>query len=81
MQQFHEAPLKDELAYLFLDGVNLKVLRENGRKCAQMLVAYGVQADGTRRLLSFMRSQGERTQATSTIFTGARPNHLFHLPL
>lgn len=63
VRQFHEAPLKDEWAYLFLDGVNLKVRREGGRKCVQMLVAYGVRADGTRQLLSFMRSQGESTQA------------------
>jgi putative transposase len=59
VQQFHEAPLSDDWAYLFLDGVNLKVRRESGRKCVQMLVAYGVRRDGRRELLSFMRSQGE----------------------
>ncbi|HEX7297180.1 MAG TPA: IS256 family transposase [Pyrinomonadaceae bacterium] len=59
VQQFHEAPLTDDWAYLFLDGVNLKVRRESGRKCVQMLVAYGVRRDGRRELLSFMRSQGE----------------------
>jgi putative transposase len=63
VRQFHEAPLADEWAYLFLDGVNLKVRRESGRKCVQMLVAYGVRADGTRQLLSFMRSQGESQPA------------------
>jgi putative transposase len=63
VRQFHEAPLKDEWAYLFLDGVNLRVRRETGRKCVQMLVAYGVRADGTRQLLSFMRSQGESQPA------------------
>src|ERR1044071_8744555 len=59
VQQFHQARLSDDWAYLFLDGVNLKVRRESGRKCVQMLVAYGVRADGRRQLLSFMRSQGE----------------------
>ena len=59
VQQFHEAPLTDDWAYLFLDGVNLKVRRESGRKCVQMLVAYGVRRDGRRELLAFMRSQGE----------------------
>jgi putative transposase len=63
VRQFHEAELKDEWAYLFLDGVNLRVRRESGRKCVQMLVAYGVRTDGTRQLLSFMRSQGESQQA------------------
>jgi putative transposase len=63
VRQFHEAALADEWAYLFLDGVNLKVRRESGRKCVQMLVAYGVRADGTRQLLGFLRSQGESQQA------------------
>jgi putative transposase len=59
VKQFHEAPLKDEWAYLFLDGVNLKVRRPAGRQCVQMLVAYGVRQDGTRQLLSFLRTKGE----------------------
>src|SRR5256714_7213380 len=59
VKEFHEAPLKDDWAYLFLDGVNLKVRRESGRKCVQMLTAYGVRRDGRRELLSFTRSQGE----------------------
>ncbi len=63
VRQFHEAPLTDDWAFLFLDGVNLKVRRESGRKCVQMLVAYGVRRDGRRELLSFMRSQGESQAA------------------
>ena len=59
VQQFHQAPLKDEWAYLFLDGVNLKVRRPAGRQCVQMLVAYGVRQDGTRQLLAFLRTRGE----------------------
>jgi hypothetical protein len=47
VKEFHQAPLKDEWAYLFLDGVNLKVRRPAGRQCVQMLVAYGVRLDGT----------------------------------
>ena len=57
--QFHKAPLEDEWAYLFLDGVNLKVRRPAGRQGVQMLVAYGVRQDGTRQLLGFLRTQGE----------------------
>ena len=59
VKQFHRAPLKDEWAYLFLDGVNLKVRRPAGRQCVQMLVAYGVRQDGTRQLLGFLRTHGE----------------------
>ncbi len=40
---FHQAPLEDEWAYLFLDGVSLRVRRPSGRKRVQMLVAYGVK--------------------------------------
>ncbi len=57
--EFHRASLKDEWAYLFLDGVNLKVRRPAGRQCVQMLVAYGVRQDGTRQLLGFLRTKGE----------------------
>jgi len=59
VRQFHRASLQDEWAYLFLDGVNLKVRRPAGRQCVQMLVAYGVRQDGTRQLLSFLRTRGE----------------------
>jgi putative transposase len=59
VKEFHRAPLKDEWAYLFLDGVNLKVRRPAGRQCVQMLVAYGVRQDGARQLLGFLRTRGE----------------------
>jgi len=63
VRKFHEAPLRDEWAYLFLDGVSLRVRRPSGRKRLQMLVAYGVRANGSRQLLAFLRSQGESQQA------------------
>jgi len=59
VRQFHQARLEDEWAYLFLDGVALKVRRPAGRQHVQMLVAYGVRQDGTRQLLGFLRTQGE----------------------
>jgi putative transposase len=59
VQEFHQQPLRDEWAYLFLDGVSLRVRRPSGRKRVQLLVAYGVRADGSRQLLAFVRSQGE----------------------
>lgn len=59
VREFHEARLNDQYAYLFLDGVSLRMRRPAGRKRVHMLVAYGVRRDGTRHLLAFMRSQGE----------------------
>ena len=57
VRQFHQARLSDDYAYLFLDGVSLRVRRPAGRKRVQMLVAYGVRRDVTRHLLAFLRSQ------------------------
>jgi len=59
VRQFHQARLNDDYAYLFLDGVSLRVRRPTGRKQVQMLVAYGIRRDGSRHLLAFLRSQGE----------------------
>lgn len=57
--QFHQAPFTDDWRHLFLDGISLRVRRPSGRQRVQLLVAYGVRADGTRQLLAFTRSQGE----------------------
>jgi putative transposase len=59
VEQFHQARLSDDYAYLFLDGVSLRMRRPAGRKRVHMLVAYGVRQDGTRHLLAFLRSRGE----------------------
>jgi transposase-like protein len=61
--QFHQVPLTDDWRYLFLDGVSLRVRQPSGRKRVQLLVAYGVRADGTRHLLGFTRSTGESPAA------------------
>jgi transposase-like protein len=63
VQAFHHSPIADEWAYLFLDGVSLRVRRPAGRKRVHMLVAYGVRRDGRRQLLAFLRSQGESQAA------------------
>jgi transposase-like protein len=41
--QFHQSRLSDDYAYLFLDGVSLRMRRPTGRKRVHMLVAYGVR--------------------------------------
>lgn len=63
VKAFQQAPLKDEWVYLFLDGVSLRVRRPAGRQRVQLLVAYGVRADGSRQLLGFLRSRGESQAA------------------
>ena len=81
VRQFHQAPLEDEWAYLFLDGVSLRVRRPSGRQRVQMLVAYGVRRDGTRQLLAFLRSSGESQSAWEGLLgdlyrRGLRGEHL-----
>ena len=72
VRAFQQAPLQDEWAYLFLDGVSLRVRRPSGRKRVQMLVAYGVKHDGRRQLLAFLRSSGESQAAWEGFL-----NHLY----
>ena len=63
VKTFQQARLKDEWVYLLLDGVSLRVRRPAGQQRVQMLVAYGVRADGSRQLLGFVRSRGESQAA------------------
>lgn len=59
VRAFQEAPLEDDWAYLFLDGVWMKVRRSFGAQRVLLLVAYGIRANGERRLLAFVRARGE----------------------
>jgi transposase-like protein len=63
VRAFHEAELGDEWAYLFLDGVWIKVRRSFGPQRVLLLVAYGVRPNGERQLLGFVRARGESQAA------------------
>jgi transposase-like protein len=63
VEAFHHRSLGDEWAYLFLDGVWLKVRRACGPQRVLLLVAYGVRRDGQRELLAFTRAKGESQAA------------------
>jgi len=58
VREFHRAPLEDDWAYLFLDGVSLRVRRPAGRKRVQMLVAYGVRRNGSRQSVGLSAQPG-----------------------
>ena len=60
VQEFHRAPRKDEWAYLFLDGVSLRVRRPAGRKRVQMLMTYGVRQDGSRGAAGLPTQSGRK---------------------
>jgi transposase-like protein len=63
VRAFHEAELGDEWAYLFLDGVWIKVRRSFGPQRVLLLVAYGVRPNGERQLIGFGRARGESQAA------------------
>jgi len=59
VRQFHQARLEDDWVYLFLDGVSLRMRQAGSRKRVHMLVAYGINQNGQRQLLAFLRTRGE----------------------
>jgi transposase-like protein len=73
VQEFHHRWLGDDWAYLFLDGVWLKVRRAFGPQRVLLLVAYGVRRNGTRELLAFTRAKSESQAGWEGLL-----NDLFH---
>jgi putative transposase len=63
VRAFQGAELGDDWAYLFLDGVWMKVRRSFGPQRVLLLVAYGVRPNGQRQLLAFVRARGESQAA------------------
>ena len=63
VRSFQQAELGDHWAYLFLDGVWVKVRRSFGPQRVLLLVAYGIGLDGRRQLLGFVRARGESQAA------------------
>jgi putative transposase len=59
VQAFHEAPVGDDLQYLFLDGVSMRLKVAAGMKRRMVLCAYGVSLSGERRLLDFRLAESE----------------------
>jgi len=56
---FHEQPLPDDIVYLFLDGVSLRVKTAAGMKRRMVLCAYGISVSGERRILDFRLGKSE----------------------
>jgi putative transposase len=56
---FHKQSLQDDIMYLFLDGVSLRVKTAAGMKRHMVLCAYGIGASGERRILDFRLGKSE----------------------
>jgi len=59
VERFHRAPLLDDVMYLFLDGVYLRMKTAAGSTKRLVLCAYGVSVRGQRRLLDFRLAPSE----------------------
>lgn len=57
--RFHEAPIADDVCYLLLDGVYLRVKDAGASLRKLVLCAYGISVLGERRLLSFRMATAE----------------------
>jgi len=67
VQRFHEETLEDDLQYLFLDGVSMRLKVAGGVKRRMVLCAYGISLQGERRLLDF-RLHDSESQASWEAF-------------
>ncbi len=57
--RFHRRPLREEILYLLLDGITLRVKTPAGVKRRLILCAYGLTPQGRRILLSFRQARAE----------------------
>lgn len=76
VQAFHEAPLEDDVRYLLLDGVSLRVKGAGGVKRRMVLCAYGITVQGERRLLDFRLARRESQGAWEAFLSALRERGL-----
>lgn len=57
--RFHRSPIEDDIRYLLLDGVYLRVKGAAGVQRKLVLCAYGITVAGERRLLGFRLATAE----------------------
>jgi transposase-like protein len=59
VHDFANAPIADDISFLFLDAVSVSVKFGLKARKVKLLVAYGIHADGRREILSFQRAHSE----------------------
>jgi transposase-like protein len=59
VKRFHWRRLDDDVSYLLLDGISMKVKHPGGVSRKLVLVAYGIRRDGSRVLLDFRLATAE----------------------
>jgi len=61
VREFANSPLADNFAFLYLDGIYVKIKIGIKAQKRVILVAYGVRKDGSRRLISYKLGKQEGT--------------------
>ncbi len=57
--EYLQRPVDDNFVFLYLDGISVKIRKELSAEKWQLLVAYGIRADGSRELIGFQKSASE----------------------
>jgi transposase-like protein len=83
VERFHQAPLADDVRYLLLDGVSMRMRGAGGVKRRLVLCAYAITVRGGRRLLSFRLAKSESQAAWEGFLNQLRERGLLgrHLKL
>lgn len=75
--RFHQALIEDEIMYLLLDGVYLRVKGALGVKRRLVLCAYGITERGERRLLDFRLAPAESAAHWEAFLSQLRERGLY----
>ena len=59
VREFENSVITDDWTFLFIDGLNVKVLYDLHVKKVVLLYAYGIKADGRRQFISFRLAKSE----------------------
>jgi len=83
VERFHRAPLADDVRYLLLDGVSMRMRGAGEVKRRLVLCAYAITVRGERRLLSFRLAKSESQAAWEAFLNQLRERGLMgrHLKL
>lgn len=76
VERFHHQPLADDLRYLLLDGVSMRVKGALEVKRRLVLCAYGITRAGERRLVAFQLARAETTAAWEAFLNRLRERGL-----
>ena len=76
VERFHRKPLTDDIRYLLLDGVSMRIRGATQVKRRLVLCAYGITVTGERRLLDFRLARSESQVAWEAFLNQLRERGL-----